>query len=277
MNVSRLCRAAAVASALISAAAVAAPPKGCELMPDHAKVKAALQAVVKEGSEGNGGLGTHMWATTVNRDGLVCVVAFSGENRNSQWPGSRAISAEKAYTANSFSLPDLAFSTANLFAPTQPQGSLYGLHLTSPPNQDVIYAGEPAKYGQADDPMVGKRPGGIVGFGGGLALYDSKGTLVGAVGVSGDTACADHVIAWKLRQGLALNFVPKGLGPGNTDNLINDYKGGMSAGGFGHPSCSAAADKVLNKLHESHAVGKKAEMMAPPAKTEPAKTEAPKK
>lgn len=265
MNVSRLCSAAAVASALISAAAFAAAPKGCETLPDHAKVKAALQAVVKEGAEGNGGLGTHMWATLVSRDGVVCVVAFSGENRNSQWPGSRAISAEKAYTANSFSLPDLAFSTANLFAPTQPGGSLYGLHLTSLVNPDVIYAGPPDQFGLPADPMVGKRAGGIVAFGGGLALYNDKGVLVGALGVSGDTACADHIIAWKLRQGLSLNFVPKGLGPGNTDNLINDYKGGASAGGFGHPSCGKAPDAILNKLHESHPVAKKAEA-PPPAK-----------
>lgn len=258
MNVSRLCRAAAAASLLLSAAAFAKPPAGCENLPDHTKVKAALQAVVKDGAAGNGGLGTHMWATVVSRDGLVCVVAFSGADRNSQWPGSRQISAEKAHTANAFSLPDLALSTANLFAPTQPQGSLYGLHLTSPANLDVIYAGEAAQFGTANDPMVGKRPGGIVAFGGGLPLYDSKGVLQGAVGVSGDTACADHVIAWKLRQALSLNFVPKGVGPANTDNLNNDYKGGMSAGGFGHPSCGAAPDAIINKLHESHPVGKKA-------------------
>ena len=36
--------------------------------------------------------------------------------------------------------------------------------------------------------MVGKRPGGLVAFGGGLPLYDDKGKLLGAVGVSGDTA-----------------------------------------------------------------------------------------
>src|SRR2546430_1759413 len=122
MNVSKLCCAAAAALALLGAPALAKPPAGCEGMPDNAKVKAALQAVVKEGAAGNGGLGTNMWATLVNRDGAVCVVAFSGADRGAQWPGSRAISAEKANTANSFSLPDLSFSTANLFAPTQPQG-----------------------------------------------------------------------------------------------------------------------------------------------------------
>lgn len=259
MNVSRLCRAAAVAAALLSASAFAKPPAGCELLPDHAKVKAALEKVVKEGADANVGLGTHMWATLVNRDGLVCVVAFSGPDRNAQWPGSRQISAEKAFTANSFSLPGLAISTANLWAPTQPGGSLYGLHQTSPANPDVIYAGDAAAFGTPTDPMVGKKPGGIVAFGGGLGLYDDKGKLVGAIGLSGDTACADHVIAWKVRHELKVNFVPGGgLGPGGTDNMILDLKNGASAGGFGHPTCGPKVDPVVNKLQETHAVGKKA-------------------
>lgn len=257
MYVKNLCRAAAAVAVLASAAAFAKPPAGCEALPDHAKVKAALQAVVKEGADGNGGLGLDMWATLVNRDGVVCVVAYSGADRNAQWPGSRQISAEKAYTANAFSLPGLALSTANLFAPTQPQGSLYGLHQTSLVNPDVIYGGDAAQFGTPNDPMVGKRAGGIVAFGGGVALYDAKGTLLGAVGVSGDTACADHVIAWKLRQGLALNFVPKGVGPANTDNMNLDYKNGASTGGFGHPSCSPASDAIINKLQTTHPVAKK--------------------
>jgi uncharacterized protein GlcG (DUF336 family) len=27
--------------------------------------------------------------------------------------------------------------------------------------------------------------------------------LVGALGVSGDTSCTDHIVAWKLRKALA--------------------------------------------------------------------------
>jgi hypothetical protein len=168
-------------------------------------------------------------------------------------------------TATAFSLPGLALSTANLFAPTQPGGSLYGLHYTNLADPTVIYAGPAEKYGAADDPMVGKRPGGIVAFGGGLPVYDEKGKLLGALGVSGDTACADHVIAWKLRKALKLDFVPKGLGA--TDNMILDYKGGASAGGFGHPSCSKESEAIINKLPETQAVSK----MAAPAMTPPAK------
>lgn len=272
---SRLSRAAVAAVAtLLSASAFAAPPAGCEALGDHAKLKAALQAVVKEGADANSGLGLHMWASTVNRDGVVCNVAFSGPDRGAQWPGSRAISAAKASTANSFSLDGLALSTANLFAPTQPGGSLYGLHETAPTNPDAIYSGKPDQFGTPNDPMVGKRVGGIVTFGGGVALYDAKGKLVGAVGVSGDTACADHVIAWKLRNALGLNFVPGGVGPGNTDNLVLDMKAGASAGGFGHPSCGAGkpADAIINKLHEAAPVAK-----VKPAAPAPAPAPAPTK
>ena len=84
----------------------------CKDLPSHAQVLAALKSVVDVGGTNNSGFGLNMWATTVNRDGEVCAVAFTGGNRGDQWPGSRVISAQKANTANSFSLPGLALSTA---------------------------------------------------------------------------------------------------------------------------------------------------------------------
>ena len=36
----------------------------------------------------NGGFNLDMWATSVNRDGIVCGVAFTGGNRGDQWPGN---------------------------------------------------------------------------------------------------------------------------------------------------------------------------------------------
>ena len=97
-------------------------------------------------------------------------------------------------------------------------------------------------YGMADDPMVGEIVGGVNVFGGGLALYDSEGTLLGALGVSGDTSCADHNIAWRTRDALGLDYVPAGVGaPG--DNIIFDTTVDVitghapSAGGFGHAQC----------------------------------------
>ena len=106
-----------------------AKEKGCEGLPDHATLQAALSAAR---ADANGGLNLDMWATVVNRDGLVCAVVFTGADRGDQWPGSRVISAQKANTANAFSLPGLALSTANLFSAVQPGGSLYGLQFSNP-------------------------------------------------------------------------------------------------------------------------------------------------
>jgi uncharacterized protein GlcG (DUF336 family) len=41
--------------------------------------------------------------------------------------------------------------------------------------------GNPAHNGQSNDPMVGSRIGGVNVFGGGLALYDASGKIVGAI------------------------------------------------------------------------------------------------
>ena len=163
--------------------------QACKLVPSHAALKTALDAAQ---AQSNGGFGLNMWGTVVNRDGIVCAVAFTGSQRGDQWPGSRVISAQKANTANAFSLPTLALSTANLFTATQPGGSLFGLQASNPVSTEVAYRGNPDRNGQADDPMVGGKIGGVNVFGGGLALYNSKGVLVGAVGVSGDSSCADH-------------------------------------------------------------------------------------
>src|SRR6266446_6200146 len=172
-------------------------PFGCADLPTHAQLAGALKSVVT--NDNNGGIGLNMWATVVNRDGVVCAVAMTGHNRGDQWPGSRVISAQKANTANAFSLQGLALSTANLYTAVQPGGSLYGLQASNPVDTNVAYGGNPGNYGQANDPMVGGRIGGVNVFGGGLGLYNAAGRLVGAVGVSGDSSCADHNIAWRTR------------------------------------------------------------------------------
>ena len=216
----------------------------CQNLPSFASVQSALSTVVA--SAANGGLGFNMWATVVNRDGVVCLVTFTGTDRGSQWPGSRVISAQKANTANAFSLPKFALSTANLYSAVQPGGSLFGLQESNPVDTEVAYGGNSGNYGQQNDPMVGGKIGGINVFGGGLALYNSQGTLVGGLGVSGDTSCTDHIIAWKVRSMLKLDDVPAGVGAGDTDNIIFDITGTtpgafVSASGFGHPVCTAGA------------------------------------
>jgi uncharacterized protein GlcG (DUF336 family) len=166
-------------------------------------------------------------------------VAFTGANRGSQWPGSRVISAQKANTANSFSLPGLALSTADLYAAVQPGGTLYGLQHSNPVDTGVAYRGPASDFGQDDDPMDGHRIGGVNVFGGGLALYNSKGTLIGGIGVSGDTSCADHNISWRTRHSLNLDFVPNGVSAAHDDNI--NYIGKVPipsvANDFSHPIC----------------------------------------
>ncbi len=213
-------------------------------------------ALVEARNEPNGGFNLDMWAAVVDRNGLVVAVVFTGATATDQWPGSRVIAAQKANTGNAFSLPHLALSTANLYAATQPGGTLFGLQEANPTNEDVAYGGNAADYGTRKDFMVGKRIGGTNVFGGGLPLYDAEGNLVGGLGVSGDASCADHNIAWKMRYNLRLDHVPAGVADGGADdNIIYDYTNGVSASGFGHPECSAAATSIGNALPQTHPIG----------------------
>jgi len=217
----------------------------------HVEIKNALKSIV---GEKNGGFGLNMWATVVDRDGVVEAVVFSGNDRGDQWPGSRIISAQKANTANAFSLPGLALSTANLFAITQSGGSLFGLQHSNPVNTEVAYRGPSESIGTLNDPMVGYKIGGVNVFGGGLALYDYNGKILGAIGVSGDSSCADHNIAWKLRHKLNLDYVPKGVSPTQDDNIVYDITDGVSASGWGHSECSPDAAEIARELPKTHPV-----------------------
>ncbi len=236
-----------------SGAIQAASEKDCTGLPNHAELKAALDAAVAVEMSG---LDFDMWATIVNRDGVVCAVAFSGGDRDDQWPGSRVISAQKANTANAFSLDGLALSTANLYSAVQPGGSLFALAESNPVDTSVAYKGPAKKYGMANDPMVGSKVGGVNVFGGGLALYDEIG-VVGGLGVSGDTSCADHMIGWRTRNNLDLDMLmTAGVGgvSGDVtrpDNIVYDILpnpnggAGISAGGYGHPECISTGDETL--------------------------------
>jgi uncharacterized protein GlcG (DUF336 family) len=249
--------AAAISAISFSASAYAQAP-GCGSLPKYAELKAALAAAT---SAETSGLNNQMWATIVDRDGIVCAIAFSGKSRDSQWPGSRVIAAQKANTANAFGLDSssssdssgqakgLSLSTANLFSAVQPGGSLYGLQFSNPVDTGVAYRGASASYGTAGDPMVGGKIGGVNVFGGGLALFAAGQKMVGGIGVSGDTSCADHMIAWRVRNGLKLDHLA-GVGgvsgdPARPDNIIFDIAAnGQSAGGFGHPKCLMTGDQT---------------------------------
>jgi uncharacterized protein GlcG (DUF336 family) len=272
MQLTKMCLLATALVTFCLPAAWAEDPSGngCSALPNQAELKAALQAAT---ATEKSGLNNQMWGTIVDRDGIVCAVAFSGVNRGAQWPGSRVISAQKANTANSFSLDStsfsagsgqqngLALSTANLYSAVQPGGSLFGLQASNPVETEVAYASPSIAYGTSADPMVGHKIGGVNVFGGGLALYDKSHKVVGGVGVSGDTSCADHFIAWRTRNNLgfdhmaASNALP-GVGgvtgdAAHPDNIIFDITPnpnggtGISAGGFGHATCINPGNPAL--------------------------------
>lgn len=235
----------------------------CSGVPDYAALKAALtSAVATEAS----GLNNQMWGVIVDRDGIVCAVAFSGNDRGAQWPGSRVIAAQKANTANSFSLDSssfsngsgrmngLALSTANLYSAVQPGGSLFGLQFSNPVSTADAYQGPSSRFGLVNDPLVGNKVGGVNVFGGGLALYATGKKIVGAVGVSGDTSCSDHNIAWRVRANLGFDHLlgVDGVSGDAThpDTIIYDIVPnpaggtGVSAGGYGHPHCTNDAPTI---------------------------------
>ena len=248
---------AAVSLVCTSSFAGGKSEKSSEL-PTHAALTTALKAVVSGG--GNAGFALHMWATIVDRDGEVVIVTFSGNDRGDQWPGSRVISAQKANTANSFSLPGLALSTANIYSAVQPGGSLFGLQDSNPVDTVAAYRGPSANYGKPNDPMTRRKIGGVNVFGGGLALYNAAGKLVGAIGVSGDTSCTDHIVAWKIRHALNLDNVPAGVSTSGDDNMVHDIKDDAnghpkSTDGWGHPVCGDDEKAIVAALPASHPVG----------------------
>ena len=92
----------------------------------------------------------------------------------------------------------------------------------------AAYNGDYGSFGTVNDPMIGHRVGGTITFGGGLALYSGN-TVVGGLGLSGDTACTDHSVAWATR-GTGLGMAPSPA----TDMLTFATDNAMTNG---HPSC----------------------------------------
>jgi uncharacterized protein GlcG (DUF336 family) len=227
-------------------------------LPTHQQLRSALQSAQRTN---NGGLGFHMWGVVVDRTGTVRAVTYSGEALGDQWLASRIIAAVKANAANALSLDRLALSTANLYSAVQPGGTLFGLAADAPVNIHAAYGGDPTQFGTESDCMIGKPIGGIGVFGGGLALYDASGHVIGGLGVSGDLSCADHNICWKTRHILELDYVPAGVDPithneRSDDNIIYDISGltGKSKSGYGHPTCNDATEAIARSLPQDYPV-----------------------
>src|SRR5215470_15082380 len=178
----------------------------CQDLPNASQLKAFLtQAPGHKVPAGAataeaGGLfsGARMWGAVVNRDGAVCAFATSATDPAQVWPGSQAIAKAKAYTANAFSLDNLALSTARLYTFTQPGHSLWSLGQSNLFNPNLL--APPSGQGGGQDRIAG----GLIFFGGGVPLY-LNGKIVGGLGISGDTSCADHEIAKRVRDIANLN------------------------------------------------------------------------
>ena len=212
------------AFALLVAQPMAARAQTCGIPAGTVAAVQNLLATVVAEPDANGGIfkPNRMWSAIVDRQGKLCSVINSA---NDPWPGSRAIAIAKATTANGFSNDGLALSTANLYAATQPGGSLYGLNNSNPFNPVF----EPQGSGQ------GFVPGGVITFGGGVALY-SGGKVIGGLGVSGDSSCADHAIAYRMRRMAGLDGIPGGATADGTDNIAYPF-GGAAPTGFEQPHC----------------------------------------
>jgi uncharacterized protein GlcG (DUF336 family) len=198
----------------------------CRDLPGADDLKKWLRQAPAEGGEA-GGLysGKMEWASIVNRQGEICATAVATDEPASSWPGSQAIAKAKAYTANAFSSDVQPMSTARLYTLTQPGHSLWGVAQPNPFNPECLVAPEDASK------TNGKVCGGAVAFGGGVALYRGK-TRVGGLGVSGDTACADHEIAKRIRH-LANLDPEKGQ---FADDITYSSVDGPSQ--FTHPLCA---------------------------------------
>jgi uncharacterized protein GlcG (DUF336 family) len=192
----------------------------CSQVPTAAQLTTFLKKAPDSLDAGGIFHGRAEWAAVVNRDGRVCaVVPPPNTTPGGRWPGSRAIARAKAFTANAFSTDTIALSTARMYTLTQPGHSLYGI------GQPATF--DPACLDPRHEPGI---CGGAISFGGGVPLYRGS-RIVGGLGVSGDTPCADHEIAKRLRASFGL--IP---GKGNAaDDII--YIGVDSASIYAHPLC----------------------------------------
>jgi uncharacterized protein GlcG (DUF336 family) len=196
----------------------------CGNLPSADDLKKWLRDAPSQGEAGGLMSGKMEWAAVVNRQGVVCATAVATDDPSSAWPGSQAISKAKAYTANAYSTDTTPMSTARLYTLTQPGHSLWGVAEPNPFNPDCLVP--PSDSAKTDNKVCG----GSIAFGGGVPLYRNK-TRVGGLGVSGDTACADHEIAKRIRH-LANLDPEKGE---YADDIVFTGADGPSV--FAHPLC----------------------------------------
>src|SRR5688572_5240953 len=212
-----------MAAALCSATDAAAA--NCNDVPSASELRQAMLAAAKISNAGGLFQGARMWGAVVNRDGEICAYITTTADPTQVWPGSQAIAKAKAYTANAFSLDTLALSTARLYTFTQPGHSLWSLGQSNLFDASQL---QPPSGSRSD---IGRLVGGLIFFGGGVALYNDDGAIIGGLGVSGDTSCADHEVAKRVRNLADLNPPGGAL----VDDIVYSLPDPPSV--FAHPKC----------------------------------------
>lgn len=119
------------------------------------QAEAAVAAAKKKAEE----LNTLMNIAVV--DSGTNLVAFA--HMDDAWLGSIDISQKKARTARYFNMP-----SGEIGKLSQPGGSLYNIEHSN---------------------------GGLITFPGGVPIKNAEGTIIGAIGVSGDAVENDHAVA----------------------------------------------------------------------------------
>ncbi len=178
----------------VAAAREAAARASCRDLPSAADLQEYLRRAPAEGGEVGGMFGGKMeWAALVNRNGELCGVSVAAEDAASPWPAGQALAKAKAFTANAFSTDAQPLSTARLYTLGMPGHSLWGAGTPNGFNPACLETPQEAAGTQ------GRICGGNVTVGGGVPLYKNR-RRIGGLGISGDTPCADHEIAKRIRH-----------------------------------------------------------------------------
>ena len=112
-----------------SASGFAIDGTDCSELPDHAALGSALAAAR---GEANGGFDLDMWGTIVNRDGVVCAVAFTGGTAGTSGPAAASSRPRRPTPRTPSACPASRSRRPTSTPPSQPGGSLYGLQHSNP-------------------------------------------------------------------------------------------------------------------------------------------------
>ena len=233
---------ALMATLIASRGAVSAQSgNGCSNLPSQSDLRAALSAAR---GVGNGGFDLDMWGTLVNRDGIVCAVAFTGADRGDPMAGQpRDLGAEGEHRERVQPAGPRALHRQPLCGraarrqPVRPAGQQSGRHRRGVRRHPAnVRHSRTIRWSAA-------RSAASTSSAAAWRCTTRRTSWSAAIGVSGDTSCADHNIAWRTRHALNLDYVPGGVGAGGArrQHQLSGVGAVPSlANDFSHPICKIA-------------------------------------